>query len=745
MPISVSTCITNTGTQPLSSTLQIYSNPVSLYNQGTFVQNVPSSSITGANCPYTFTVPNGTVNVRILDPTTLCYVDLPVSSTDVCTTCSLQLNNVNNNLLGQINVGTLVGTCDNSISDYVMTWYGPNSTSNLSFTSGQGTAFAGQYLYTHPITSTNSPVLNPGTYVGKITKVDLNGAKFSSVAGTGLILSPTLTDCTTTVNVQTYNCTNGSTVDTYYKHLRSFNYNGTLPPAILTTTLQLNDPTQKDYVIFSFQGNTIPDTIKFTLFGSAYPNNPIQLEECTVGSTSDNFTPTTWPKGVNTTSSFKKILNLTGLNINVGDTIQIKISPNTSTNETNWRLVFGCSTQPTGNKNCLDTYKNSPYKIKTSTLLPTYDNTSCPPTYKVSFSVVGCTQATNNTEWFNSSLFNLVKTYVSQNENFGSSGSDGLIPLTYSFKNSYSKIENYSLSVTNAGNCISSVGIDYRVEKSITPNPSLTFYFRNVTDLNNMITNIQTNFNDVKNYNSSGLQPGPYSTTNSNINYYRYVRFRIQANSICGDGANYQYIYYPLNSTIQSGPLPTPYLIVYTHFIKITPQVLAYNLLVCPAGYCDCSLAQSVVTQVNNSVQLNPFTYTLTKYQTSPIDYAIFCEKNNAGGTFEESRTGFYQFNFPYGDRTYPAQGGPNYNSSLLPSLPNGSTTWDWQNHWAIDSTYFSQRVFYYTVKAKTPLTNPVGYEIWGYTISNFGLGTYFKIYDTATGGIVPGKESFFV
>ena len=112
--------------------------------------------------------------------------------------------------------------------------------------------------------------------------------------------------------------------------------------------------------------------------------------------------------------------------------------------------------------------------------------------------------------------------------------------------------------------------------------------------------------------------------------------------------------------------------------------------------------------------------------------------------TTTANKQGLYSFKFPYGDRTYPAQGGPNYNSALLPSLPNGSTTWDWENHWAVNSDTFSQQVFYYQVRAKTPLTNPVGYEIWGYTISNFGLGTFSKLYDSVT-GIESGKSSFFV
>ena len=744
MSITVSACLTNTGSQTLGPTLQIYRNPVTQTNPGTLIQTVPTSSITGANCPYTITAPDGTTTIRIQDPVTLCYVDLPVNNTNVCVNCSLSLNSVSNNLIGQINVGSLIGTCDNSISDYTMSWYGPNNTSTLAFTSGQGTAFNGQYTYTHPLTSSNTPLLNPGSYVGKITRVDLNGLKFTSTGDAGTVLSPTLTDCVTNVNVATYTCSNGSPVDTYYRHLRTFNYNGTQAPQVLITTLQLDIPTQ--YVIFNFAGYSVKDTIKFTLFGSAYPNNPIQLEEVTVGSllNPNDFTPTTWPKKVSTSSSFKKILNLTGLTINVGDTIQIKVSPNTDTNETNWRLAFGCSTtQPTGNKNCLDAYRNTPYKIKTDTILPTSDATSCPTKYGVNFSVVGCSQSTNNAEWFTSSLFNLVNTQGHNNENFGSSGNDGLIPLSYLFNDAYTRIQQIGVGVTQSSVCTTSVGIDYRVEKINTGDYSLTYYFRNSTDMTNVLTKLQTNFNELINYTSSGIQPGTYTTDNSNINYYRYARFRIQTNNICGDGAGVTELNLPLNSTITSGPLPTPYLSVYTHSVKIVPPLMVYNSAVCPAGYCNCSNAENIITTTTSS-RNTQFTYTLTKYITSPIDIGIAQRKMNEASTTIVNKQGLYSFRFPYGDRTYPAQGGPNYNSALLPSLPNGSTTWDWENHWAVSSDLFSQQVFYYQVKLKTPLTNPFGYEIWGYTISNFGLGSISKIYDSVT-GIEPGKTSFFV
>lgn len=736
MSFSVSTCITNTGTQPLSASLQIFSNPVNLYNSGTFVQNVSTSLITGANCPYTFTVPNGTVNIRILDPTTLCYVDMPVSDTDVCTTCELGLNNVNNNLLGQINVGVLTGNCDNSISDYVINWYGPDSTSNLAFTSGQGTVFTGQYQYSHPITTTNSPVLNPGVYVGKITKVDLNGAKLSSTSGTGNILSPTLTDCPTNINVTTYDCTNGSTYLTYYNHYRNFIYNGSVAPSTLNTKLKLNDANKK-YVIFAFQGNSVPDKIKFTLNGSAY-QTPIQLEECNVGNTGvDNFTPTTWPKQINTTTFFKKILNLTGLTINNNDIIDITITPNSGTSETNWSLYFGCSTRPTGSKTCLDSYKNSPYKIVTSSIARNTNTSSCPIVYQVSFDVSGCSTSQNST-WFNSSLNQLALTTTQNFGSFSTSDTNNKSTLTFgSFYNEYLNITLYFI-VNGSTSCQSTVGTNYRVEKVAGNDPSLNYYFHNLTDLNIINNSFWSTKNTTTTHNNGN---GPYSTNSGDIDYYRYMNVRIQTNDICGDGTSNTTLRIPVNSTLLSGS--TSYL-GYSYFLKISLPIQTYNSSACPPGYCNCANLSANTINLNTAITGTTFQYTTTKILKDSFYQSFFNSPVTNPGNYEINRDGRSRSTYLYGDVTYPSSGGTNYNNSLLPSLPNGSTTWDWENHYSISSNILTQYVYYYTVKLKTPLTNPFQYEIYGYTISNFGLGTYSKIYDSVT-GIVSGKESFFV
>lgn len=729
MPFSVSTCLTNTGTLSLGPTLNIYSNPVTNLNPGTFVRTVPTTSITGANCPFSFLVPDGTQTVRIFDPVSFCYVDIAVSDNNVCVTCSLGLNNITNNLIGQINVGSLTGNCDNSINDYSIKWYGPDNPTNFAFSSGQGTLFSGQYQYTQPLTSSNSPVLNPGVYVARITNVDLNGLKFTSTGGTGNITSCTLTSCTTSVTVNTYSCLNGNP-STAYGHFRSFTYNGVLPPALSNTKLKLD--AGRKYVVFGFIGFNVFDTIKFTLSGSAYPS-PILLENITVGTgISDNFTPTTWPKSVNTDLLFRKIINLTGFTINENDIIDITITPNTSTNETNWQLYFGCSTKPTGSKTCLDTYKNTPYKIKQSTIpgALTQSASVCPPKYSLSFQVSGC-NSNDNATWTNSTLYTYTYNNSTTN-NINTSVSDNLLSLSFgSFYDSYSNI--VADTITNLSQtCQSSVGADYRIEKI---NGFIKFYFRNINDL----YTFGNSFNATKTQTTNFTSPpatGPYSTNNANINYYRHITFDYKTNNICGDGASSDSMIIPVNSTLSSGT--TGYL-GYSYIMTITLPIQTYNSAACPAGNCDCSSLSGQSKSLNTNTTGTTTPYTLNKLLTNPFGTSWYYYSSTQNSRLSDYEEGTLTHPYPYADKTYPATGSGPY--TLVPSL--SASTWDWENHFYVSGNNYQQYAFRYYVIAKTPLTN-LGFEIWAYSISNFNLGTYRKIFDSAT-GVVSGQESFFV
>ena len=80
MPFSASTCLTYTGTTTLGPTFNVYTNPTSPTIPGTYLMDVPTSSITGGNCPYTFIVPDNTTTIRLFDPISLCYADIPITT-----------------------------------------------------------------------------------------------------------------------------------------------------------------------------------------------------------------------------------------------------------------------------------------------------------------------------------------------------------------------------------------------------------------------------------------------------------------------------------------------------------------------------------------------------------------------------------------------------------------------------------------------------------------------------------------
>jgi hypothetical protein len=732
MPFSVSICLTNQGTSSLGPTLSLYSNPVTNLIPGTFIRTVPTTSITGANCPFSFLVPDGTQTVRIFDPVSFCYVDIAVSDSNVCISCSLGLNNITNNVIGQINVGSLTGNCDNSISDYTIKWYGPDSSTNFAFSSGQGTLFSGQYQYTQPLTSSNSPVLNPGVYVARITNVELNGLKFTSTGGTGNITSCTLTSCTTNVTVDTYSCLNGnpSTTDGY-GHYRNFTYAGTLAPSLSTTKLKLSAGTQ--YVVFAFQGYSVFDNIKFVLSGSAY-QSPIQLENITIGYIgSNNFNPTTWPKSANTINYFDKILNLTGLTIMQNDIINITITPNPSTNETNWQLKFGCSTKPTGSKTCLDTYKNTPYKIKQSTIPLTLSQSAavCPATYSLSFKVSGC-NSTDNATWTNSTLRKFTKSQ-SASSNIDTSVSDNnLLSLSFgSFNDSYSTISSGSITSLPEV-CQVSVG-QYRIEKI---NGFIKFYFSSIDDLYTFGNSFNSTKTAATIYNPG---TGPYSTNNADIDYYRQITFRYKKNNICGDGALSDQMSIPVNSTLASGTTGN---LGYSYFMTITLPIQTFNNAACPVGNCNCASFSAHTDSLNTYTNQTLTPYTLSSLLTNPFGTSWYLYSGTGSSNTTAYQRGYITHQNPYADKTYPSSGGTNFNTTLLPLL--SGTTWDWTNHfYNVSEEYYQQYVFYYEVKAKTPLTS-LGFEIWGYSISNFGLGTTRKIYDSST-GVEPGQSSFFV
>ena len=192
----------------------------------------------------------------------------------------------------------------------------------------------------------------------------------------------------------------------------------------------------------------------------------------------------------------------------------------------------------------------------------------------------------------------------------------------------------------------------------------------------------------------------------------------------------------PVNSTLASGT--TGYL-GYSYIMTITLPIQTYNNAACPVGNCDCSTLSSQSNSLNTNTAEILTPYTLNKLLTNPFGTSWYYYSSTQSSDLTDYEEGKLTHPYPYADKTYPATGSGPY--TLVPSL--SASTWDWENHFYVSGDNYQQYVFRYEVIAKTPLTN-LGFEIWAYSISNFNLGTYRKIYDSAT-GVVSGQGSFFV
>jgi hypothetical protein len=727
MPFSASACLTGLGTTTLGPTLSIYTNPVSNINPGTLLGTVATSLITGNACPYTFIVPDGTTTVRLFDPVTFCYADIPVSDNNVCSTCNLTFTSIGNNLLSTINVGSLAGTCTPAITDYRISWYGPNSPTTLAFTSGAGTIWP-QRDATQPITptSTDAPFLEPGTYISKITEVKLNNVRFSYIGGNNNVLSPSLLNCSYTVSVSPYTCLNGVNpkIDGYYSHQKTYITDGSSPPKSGNAVISLGAGTQS--LIWAFSGVSIYDTLKLTFNGSSY-SNPIVLEDFRLGGdVSSDTRPTTFPKRYGSTSEFRKITMLTGLVVNNNDTILIDVTPNSNpAYATSWNLKFGCNPTLTSSKTCLDDYKNKPYKIQKSSIIPGTPNIC--GQLSISFNISGCS-ISDNSPFINSDLVKLTSSLSNEINNF----------------NDVSKLRNFSASFgpqlisinqdnsSRPSTCTSSGANTGTITISKSNVNEFTIFCSNQSD----ILSFESSFNVSRNASINNPNIPAYTPNDStNVNYYRFFLIEFYtnlSNYSCGDGAvstNY-WLHcsstYTLNTTV-GGYLMT----IQTPLISTN-----YPCTQCIAG---CSNMYNFITGPNgaNVLRNSTFNYSNTSglRRTNPFWFSVAHKGSITPAVTQAEFTGSLGLDPKYSTNTYASTS--DGQNTLIPSL--SATSWDWQNHFAeinaagVNPSY-KQDVFKYKIVVET--FTPLRYKIYAQPISNFlASGTYdpIAIYDSLT------------
>lgn len=713
MAKTVQICLTDEGTSPLGPNLNIYSNPSSQILHGALIEVTPKSLLTGSNCPYLLSVPNSATVIRIFDPVTFCYVDIPVTDSDVCTTCSLGLSGITTTSPSLINVDGLSGSCDNDITDFVLDWYGPSPSTSLAFTSGKGTLFSGLYQYTHPINNINSPILVDGTYTSRIRNVELNGVKFSTTGGSTNVLSQTLSSCTNNVTVLPYNCGNGTGGgDPLYTHYKEFVFtNPNIPPSSLNAVFVLSANTKA--FAWKFEGLSIYDTLKLTLSGSAYPQ-PLLIEQITVGSDAGgtNFTPSTWPKTFSG-NDFKKITILTGLTINNNDKIGINITPNPSNNATTWRYHFGCSPLPTATKTCLDSYKDNTYKIKASTI-QSFGPDSCGK-YRIIYSVSGC--SVNETTGFTDST--LVKLNTSSFSNIATDNTTKLLGLDtgYGLFNNFTRIT--SCGPSRFGNCVSIPGQQIKVVKTATT--QVEIYFTSLSDL-------EVYYNDWPAAQAQIVSScGAYTSNSLTFGYYKFIRLAVYNGTYtCGDSSpSYEDLEFHYSSVISSGNTTTyP---GFNYYMYITTPLISNNY-VCPNTCSSCG-NQNLANNANATRNLTGYIRNVTGYRRSTPFRDVNGLTSETTSTTSSSFSGGLTVSYTYSNLTYPATGSGSY--TLSPSL--SGRTWDWENHTYLNGNSYSQTVFSHNVVVTN--WSPFQYKIQAQQISNFTTtGGYIDVWSSTAG-----------
>jgi len=651
MPFSASTCLTypqgflSTGAFNIYSNVDNYTTP--------FQVSIPLLTLT--TCPYIMgNVPDNTTSIKIIDTGNKCCATIDLLSNDLCTTCELNFDSYQTNNIGRIVAGELTGSCENEITDYKIFWYGPDSTTNIAFTSGFGSEFQ-PYDLTHPLTGINSPTALSGEYIPVIDKIKLNGLDFSQTGGTGYIQAELECFNATTVNVSPYTCDNGTEVGDYTHRVNFAGASEGVTPLTLQSTFDLDLTT--NYFAWKFNGESIPDSLKITFSGSSY-TEPIILEYWTIGNdiTSSNINLLTVPKSGKTptiNSYISKVTTLTGLTITANDYLILEVIPNQNNPQTNWDFYFTCL-ETFDCDLCFYDYLNSPYKIKTSSI--TGITGSC-NSISVNFNLSGCT----DNSIFNTDIYKYSRTFIE--------GVNATLNTTIFISSVNGLIYRQTPSLEFANNSCGGGYNEYVQRPICSPynmGNTITFQKSNPSGPGTpgVIDLIFNNFNDFIAYKSSYDNILQYSGTpfnSSNTEYYRYFTLNIPSstgNQICGDATTNTPYYIHFSSIVTTGQTSNSY------SIKITMPTISNGLP--PYNPCDIacqSTLDGIISTINNSS-------TGTTFNT--------LRTTNTGSRYQKPFSNVFVFivNPPSSETSAAIQGVYYLNNNLNTTLPfSGSSS----------------------------------------------------------------------
>ena len=726
MPFSASTCLTNSGTVALGGTFNIYSNYDGYITP--FQTNVSYTSLFGPLCPYVMgNVPNGTTSIRIVDITTDCCATLELLSNDLCTTCELSFDSYQTNTIGLIVAGELTGSCENDITDYRIIWYGPNSSTNIAFTSGFGSTFLPRD-FTHPLTGINSPMQPSGVYLPVIDKVRLNGLNYSQTGGTGYIQAELECFNATTVNVQSFTCDNGTEVGDYTHRVNFAGAAAGTTPLTLNSTFEL-DPTT-DYFSWKFKAEGITDSLKITFYGSAY-SNPIILDYWTIGNQNitTNINLLTFPKSGQTSGFLSKVTSLTSLTRSPGDYLILEVIPNQNNPQTNWDFYFTCMDTFDCDL-CLYDYLNTPYKIKSSSITGVTGSCS---SITVKFDVSGCTSsAITDSDIYKYQVTNITNINPTSFSNVETNNSTGLL---------YRQTPSLDWDQTT---CNANYDFTTTQTCSLSNTNTIKFVKENTGPSGQGVIKMEfSSLSDLIHYKSSYDLLLPYSGTPSNPanpNYYRFFTLYIPKNATpstnCGDNTTilqYDIHYSSIITTGNTGG-------VYT--LNITMPTISNGLP--PFDPCDINCEYYVntyfpayingsstgTTNVENfttntgSKYVRPFGATLKFVENPPIVVSAYTIE---GGYFLND---YLNSTIPFSGSSSPYTRIP----SLSALTCNNFTSIGTSN---VASGYQSAYVYRYRVELTDP-NNVKSFRILASPIVNgVSSGTYSDVVATVINGVL--------
>jgi hypothetical protein len=715
MFFSAEICITNTGNTQLGPVLYVYSD-LDFY-ETPFSTNLLTEDLIGV-CPYVLdNIPDGTLIVLLKDISNGCCIYISLEPTiDLCTICDLGFNVYSANTVSVITAGNLTGSCEDNITDYVVNWYGPDSSTEIQFTSGSGTTFS--YDWTHPLTGTSSVFAPAGVYTPKIESVILNGVLLQEDFGA-------LSDCFSAVTVEAFNCSNGNNTNpifstlSAYSHVIQFNNQsqGNVPPN-LSAVFELSANT--NFLAFAFQGVSVPDAIKFLFSGSSY-STPLVLEYIKVGSelTISNLDANSFPKSADTSGFFSKVLNLQDtVTVLPGDYLIIEIETDPINPNTDWRLYLKCLETFDCSK-CIDT---TPYKILLSSI--TGLTGSCGD-INIQLALTGCTTSQNNSD-------DVFKYFMNPGtsglySNFLNTG--GVITTPDLFFNSFActtlaQPPGFGALLT----CFSgSSQIGFRTYQPNSTSRIIEFKFQNVVDFNAYYNN----FLDAMQYSGS--------SDSTNVNYYTRLILNVptpEGSTPCGDSTtNRFYNLHPQTLSFQTGTtIENPY--NYTFVITAVTITNNTSYTECDLGCLDARILPAV-SQINNTVTDSNNNFTGTTTVSSRYVYPINFIIRFTGQTSSLPAVLYNNsINFSvYANQTYVASGTPLQNITTLSATTCDFSPYMYQGN-NIGYTGWFQSTNQYIIE----LTNPSDVRDFRIMASEITNGQPSNLYNVLAYGFSGGS-----